>query len=87
VSGQVKAVYYVPRSQVWEGSRGRQSGSVHLHVDGRAICGRKRGWYERSPDGELRCPRCVIRAEKLGIEWPEPAQAATTGEDARGRGE
>jgi hypothetical protein len=24
--------HHVPRSQVWEGSRGRQSGNVHLHV-------------------------------------------------------
>lgn len=24
--------YHVPRSQVWEGSRGRQRGGVHLHV-------------------------------------------------------
>ena len=61
--------YHVPRSQVWEGSRGRQSGKVHLHVPagaagpmrfgrivrapGRALCGRV-GWYERPPyEGEL----------------------------------
>ncbi len=24
--------YHVPRSQVWAGSRGRQSGNVHLHL-------------------------------------------------------
>jgi hypothetical protein len=24
--------YHVPRSQVWEGSRGGQSGNVHLHL-------------------------------------------------------
>jgi hypothetical protein len=26
------ARYHVPRSQVWEGSRGGQSGNVHLHA-------------------------------------------------------
>lgn len=54
--------YHVPRSQVWGGSRGGQSGQVHLHVkrgnafvagrirrsDGQALCGRN-GWYERPP--------------------------------------
>ena len=24
--------YHVPRSQVWEGSRGRAAGNVHLHA-------------------------------------------------------
>lgn len=24
--------YHVPRSQVWDGSRGRQSGKTHLHT-------------------------------------------------------
>lgn len=56
--------YHVPRSQVWEGSRGRQSGRVHLHVPaggrfdhgrihragGDALCGRA-SWYERAPLG------------------------------------
>ncbi len=27
-----KLVYHVPRSQVWEGSRGGQSGAAHLHA-------------------------------------------------------
>jgi hypothetical protein len=62
----VELRYHVPRSQVWEGSRGRQRGAVHLHVGadvqltarlyraaGTALCGR-RGWYERPADaGEL----------------------------------
>lgn len=66
------ALYHVPRSQVWEGSRGRQSGHVHLHVRaqfdvgrihrsaGQALCGRT-GWYERPvEEAELvpLCPRC-----------------------------
>lgn len=68
------ARYHVPRSQVWEGSRGRQSGLVHLHVTapfdfgrihrstGQALCGRT-GWYERPAEGEPLCPRCdEIRA-------------------------
>lgn len=52
--------YHVPRSQVWEGSRGFQRGNVHLHVKqgeafqaGRirrvqhqALCG-KVAWYDR----------------------------------------
>ena len=27
-----RVLYHVPRSQVWEGSRGRQTGAVHLHA-------------------------------------------------------
>jgi hypothetical protein len=65
--------YHVPRSQAWEGSRGRQAGRVHMHVkageafeagrirrvEGQALCGR-RGRYERAPeDGEQPCPRCA----------------------------
>jgi hypothetical protein len=56
--------YHVPRSQVWEGSRGRQHGNVHLHVKpgeafeaGRirrtqhqALCGRL-AWYDRALEG------------------------------------
>lgn len=57
----VELRYHVPRSQVWEGSRGRQTGGTHLHVmepftsgrlrrqKGRALCG-KNGWYERPPE-------------------------------------
>lgn len=62
-------LYHVPRSQVWEGSGGRQAGKVHLHVVAplelgrikrqprQALCGR-RGWYERPAEGEDLCPRC-----------------------------
>ena len=64
--------YHVPRSQVWAGSRGGQSGNVHLHVlapfvagrikrlKGQALCGRS-GWFEREPyDFETDvCPRCA----------------------------
>ena len=68
----VQAFYYVPRSQVWEGSRGRAEGRIHLHVDGHAICGRKRGWYERAPyPSEKRCERCVEAAIRSGVSWPE----------------
>ena len=73
--------YHVPRSQVWAGSRGRQSGNTHLHVraerfdlgrihrlKGQPLCG-KRGWYERPPeyDSEFRdlCPRCQEIAARL----------------------
>ena len=65
------ARYHVPRSQVWGGSRGGQSGNVHLHVHeqfdlgrihrapGEALCGKQRGWYEREPmEGENLCTRC-----------------------------
>jgi hypothetical protein len=77
--------YHVPRSQVWEGSRGRQSGNTHAHTlaelergrlkrrRGQALCG-KRGWYERPPEYEseraARCPRCVDVAERYGLAWP-----------------
>ncbi len=59
----VEPRYHVPRSQVWAGSRGKQTGNVHLHVlgefqsgrihrsKGQALCGRA-GWYERSPEGD-----------------------------------
>jgi hypothetical protein len=72
--------YHVPRSQVWRGSRGRQSGRTHLHVTqditvgrisrnkGRALCGRA-GWYERPAEGQHEvndiCPRCAEIATRL----------------------
>jgi hypothetical protein len=57
--------YFVPRSQVWEGSRGRAAGRVHIIRDGKVLCGRPRGWYERPPvDGELDCRRCQARLER-----------------------
>lgn len=80
----LKLVYHVPRSQVWAGSRGRQTGNVHLHVTepvklgrlvrgaNRALCGRD-GWYERSLyDGEREamCPRCKAAAERHGLSIP-----------------
>ena len=57
--------YHVPRSQVWEGSRGSQHGNVHLYVkEGEAfqagrirrvqrqtLCG-KTAWYPRSLEGD-----------------------------------
>lgn len=57
--------YHVPRSQVWEGSRGKQRGNVHLHVKAgeafeagrvrrtryQALCGR-RAWYDRALEGD-----------------------------------
>jgi hypothetical protein len=77
-----QAVYLVPRSQVWPGSRSRATGHVHLRAtadaaDGRLkvkagqlLCKRPPGWYERSPDGdEPRCPECTGRAERLRIGW------------------
>ena len=67
----LELAYFVPRSQVWEGSRGRASGRVHLLVDGRVLCGRRRGWYERPPvAGEEPCRRCVDGARRRGISWP-----------------
>lgn len=75
--------YHVPRSQVWEGSRGGQQGNVHFHLlseldtprlkrkAGAALCGR-RGWYEREPTtGEKPCPRCLDLAERYHVEVPE----------------
>ncbi len=76
--------YHVPRSQAWAGSRGRQTGRVHLHVinepyqhdrlrrqPGEALCTRKQAWYERAPiDGEQDCPRCLAIAARHGLELP-----------------
>jgi hypothetical protein len=72
-------VYHIPRSQVWEGSRGGQHGNTHLHVRadfdsgrihrraGQALCG-KDGWMPRPPeyDSEFSdlCPRCVEIANR-----------------------
>ena len=59
-------LYHVPRSQVWQGSRGRQSGRVHIHVNGRALCGVRTPWYPRPPlEGEQMCSRCEARAARL----------------------
>lgn len=79
--------YHVPRSQVWQGSRGAQKGHTHLHVTeaidwgrlkrskGQALCG-KRGWYERPPEFESEkadiCPRCADLADR----YKERADAA-----------
>jgi hypothetical protein len=84
--------YRVPRSQVFEGSKGGQQGYVHLHlpaclsitayatigpvrrttikrIGGQALCGIKRGWYERPGNpGETVCPRCVDYASRYGID-------------------
>jgi hypothetical protein len=83
--------YHVPRSQVYEGSRGGQSGAVHLHateaVDlgrikrqpGQVLCGR-RGWYERPVEHEsdlrVRCGECLLRAKRYGIAWPDESESA-----------
>lgn len=74
--------YHVPKNQCYEGSRGRQSGNVHLHVTedlfspplvrkaGATLCG-KRGWYERTAEaGEASlCPLCVKRAGMYGFAY------------------
>ena len=73
----LEALYHVPRSQVWEGSRGHQSGCVHLHVcddelvigrirrtKGQSLCG-KRGWWERHAEGERLCPRCEAIRDRM----------------------
>jgi hypothetical protein len=72
--------YHVPRSQVWEGSRGRQRGLVHLHVadwefhsgrihrrKGEALCSRKNPWWAREPypDETEMCPRCEEIASRV----------------------
>lgn len=73
---------HVPRSQVWQGSRGGQKGKTHLHVrapfnygrihrsPGYALCGRS-GWFERSPEYDAEredlCPRCVEIAERVHV--------------------
>ena len=63
VGDALEAVYLVPRSQVWEGSRGRARGRVHLRRVGenRFLCCRKPGWYERPPQGEPLCARCEAK--------------------------
>jgi hypothetical protein len=82
-----EARYHVPRSQVWQGSRGGQQGKVHLHLlgagfvsgrltraPGASLCG-KRGWYERPAEpGEERCPTCAERAKRHGVEWPDESR-------------
>lgn len=85
VSVRVEERYHVPGSQVWEGSRGGQRGTVHLHVlepfesgrfkraPGECLCPKKRGTYERPPDGidfQYRCTRCADLAERHGLRWP-----------------
>jgi hypothetical protein len=80
----VVAVYHVPRSQVWEGSRGRASGRVHLHIDGHPLCRQRMvPWYPREPfPGEQRCARCVVKASHEGIEWPgETGPGGASGND------
>jgi hypothetical protein len=80
-SEQFERRYHVPRSQVWQGSRGRQSGNVHLHArkefisgrikrrPGQALCG-KNGWFEREPyafEVDI-CQRCAEIAARPSIE-------------------
>jgi hypothetical protein len=45
--------YHIPRSQVWEGSRGGQKGNVHLHVAG----------HERISLASQRPPRTMIQRD------------------------
>lgn len=45
--------YHIPRSQVWEGSRGGQKGNVHLHVAG----------HERISLASQRPPQTVIQRD------------------------
>ena len=91
---QARVIRIVPRSQVWEGSRGRARSYLHLalrqdfavgrlrRVSGAFLCGRAPGWYEdadaRSFTHAARCPRCVSLAERYGIEWPEVAALSTS---------
>ena len=74
------ALYHVPRSQVWPGSRGRQSGLIHLHVKSgeafeagrlrriqhQSLCGR-RGWYERPTEDTEPTPRLCERCVMIGV--------------------
>lgn len=79
-------LYHVPRSQVWEGSRGGQRGNLHLHATStlqigrmvrhagsyaKALCG-KAGWYTRPVEWHDagRCPECEARAVRHDIPWP-----------------
>lgn len=83
---EVVPLYHVPSSQVWEGSRGRQSGRVHLHVNGRALCGVRSPWYPRDPlISDQRCSRCEARAERNGIAWPLTAGDQGERPDGTGR--
>jgi hypothetical protein len=81
-----RSIYHVPRSQVWEGSRGGQVGHAHLTLPvgadpvdlgrikvgpGQSLCKRPYPWYPRPADRhDKRCPKCVERAQRYGIEWP-----------------
>jgi hypothetical protein len=80
MSVELEARYHVPRSQVWEGSQGRQRGHVHLHVQSQLVLGGKfavrqagralclaSGWYERPAEGEELCPRCKTIADRFGL--------------------
>lgn len=70
----VQELYHVPRSQVWEGSRGRARGNIHLHVRedvtlgrikrraGECLCPKKHGSYERPADADDQ--RTALRCEK-----------------------
>lgn len=89
---RARLLYHVPRSQVWEGSRGRQRGHFHIHVTerlvspplvrpaGYSLCG-KAGWYETDDldgrPGVTICPTCLKRAERYGVEIPEAPQTST----------
>lgn len=82
MSVAVELRYHVPRSQVWEGSRGAARGNVHIHVlewfkagrltraAGQALCAKKHGSYERPPEpNETLCRECVERAERHEISY------------------
>lgn len=75
--------YHVPRNQVWQGSRGRQHGNVHVHVTqdvaigrirreaGETLCGKRRGWYERPPyPNEANCQRCEDILARYAAQAP-----------------
>lgn len=81
-TGPLIPLYHVPGSQVWEGSRGRAAGNVHLHVTsdmqlgrrtrqkGECLCSKKHGSYERPPTGEkTMCAECVKVADDNGLSW------------------
>jgi hypothetical protein len=73
--------YHVPRSQVWQGSRGRQEGRVHLHLPPDAgpwgvpipLVGR----IARTPGSSL-CGRCgwYERAPEFAYERTDEALCA-----------
>jgi hypothetical protein len=83
IEGALEPRYHIPGSQVYEGSRGKAKGNIHLHVTGdmtlgrrartrgQCLCSKKNGSMERPPDPDEKkmCPECVKVAADNGLAW------------------